>query len=256
MGLGILGLIKGNFTAVWEPVPKGLPAREVLVYLCDSVSLASGIGLLLQRTAAAASRLLLGYLLIWFVLFRLPVIFHAPFVAVTWEGCGETVVVIAAAWVLYGWFAADADRWHLGFASRENGVCVARVLYALAMVAFGIAHLAYVKDTASLVPAWLPWHMAWVYITGYAYTAAGLAILIGVWGRLAVSLSALQMGLFTLLVWIPIVAAGATDPSQLSETLVSWALTVSGWVVADSYRSPVWLPVPGSSKRAAGAFMR
>jgi hypothetical protein len=50
--LGILGLIKGDFTAVWQPVPKGLPAREVLTYLCAFISLASGIDLLWQRTAA------------------------------------------------------------------------------------------------------------------------------------------------------------------------------------------------------------
>jgi hypothetical protein len=31
IGVGILGLIKGNLTAVWQPVLKGVP--EVLVYV-------------------------------------------------------------------------------------------------------------------------------------------------------------------------------------------------------------------------------
>ena len=52
IGLGILGLIKGDFAAVWQPVPKGEPAREVLTYLSAFISLASGIGLLWQRAAA------------------------------------------------------------------------------------------------------------------------------------------------------------------------------------------------------------
>ena len=59
IGIGILGLIKGDFTAVWDPVPKNVPARELLVYLCPLISLASGVGLLFQRTAAIAARLLL-----------------------------------------------------------------------------------------------------------------------------------------------------------------------------------------------------
>ena len=39
MALGILGLVKGDFVAVWQPVPKGVPAREVLVYLCAFICL-------------------------------------------------------------------------------------------------------------------------------------------------------------------------------------------------------------------------
>ncbi len=53
IGLGIISLIKGDFTVIWDPVPKGVPAREALVYLSAFVSLASGVGLLWRRTAAS-----------------------------------------------------------------------------------------------------------------------------------------------------------------------------------------------------------
>ena len=195
IGLGIQGLIKGDFTAVWQPVPDGVPAREVLVYLCASVFLASGIGLLFRRTAALAARVLLARLVVWFLVWRVRALFLASLVEGTWS-CGETLVMMAGAWVLYAEFATDWDRQHLGFVVGDRGVRVAQALYGLGLIPFGYAHFAYVKETADLVPGWLPWHVGWAYFTGGTFIAAGLAILFGVFARPAAALSAWQMGLF------------------------------------------------------------
>ncbi|HKW09710.1 MAG TPA: DoxX family membrane protein [Gemmatimonadaceae bacterium] len=240
IGLGILGLITGNFPPTWSGVPNGFPAREALAYLCAVVSLGTGIGLLFQRTGVGAARVLLVYFLLWLVLFRLSHFLFAPTALDTWWAPGDSGVMIAAAWVLYVWFTGDRADGRMSFVGGDNGLLIARIFYGLAMIPFGVAHFINLKGTVSVVPSWLPWHTAWAYFTGGAFIAAGVAVLLGVYARLAATLSAWQMGLFTLLVWIPPVVAGP-NAGQWSEFVESVALTAGAWMVADSYRGVPWL---------------
>ena len=242
IGLGVLGLIKGDFTVVWEPIAKAVPAREVLVYLSALVSLTTGLGLLWRRTAALAARVLLVTLVLWFLVWRIRPLFLVPLVQSTWS-CGQALVMTAAAWVLFAWFATDWDRQHLDFATGDKGVRIARVLYALGLIPFGVAHFIYLKETVVLVPGWLPWHVGWAYFTGATFIAASVAMLTGVFARFGAALSALQMGLFALLVWTPRVAAGSLSAFQWGEVIATLALTAAGWVVADSYRGTPWIAV-------------
>jgi uncharacterized membrane protein len=215
IALGIQGLIPGNLAHTLSAVPKDIAWREVMVVL----------------------------------VYLRPFIYLACGLGLFWQRAA------GAAWVLYAWFAPGWDRARLGFATGETGVRNARILYALALIAFGLSHFAYLGNTAPLVPAWLPWHVFWAYFTGSTYLLAAVAILIGVYARLATALSTLQMGLFTLLVWTPLMFAGTITAGQRGEFIVSWMLTAAAWVLTDSYRSVPWLAARRRT-RAAGAAER
>lgn len=242
--LGIQGLIPGDFARILGQLPKDIAWREVLavlIYLRPLIYLACGLGLFWQRGRGAAARLLVAFLLLWMLAFKIPFIVRSPTVEVYYQSWGETAVLVAGAWVLYAWFAPIWDRQRLAFATGDTGVRNARILYALALIAFGLSHFAYLGNTAPLVPAWLPWHVFWAYFTGSTYLLAAAAILIGLYARLAAALSTWQMGLFTLLVWTPLMFAGTITAGQRGEFIVSWMLTTAAWVLTDSYRGVPWL---------------
>lgn len=241
IAIGFLGLIKPEYAAIWNGVPKGFPAREALLYLSSTAIIACGLGLLWPRSAAPAARLVLIWLLAWTLLFKGRFILIAPAQEASYQSIGENAVLVAGAWVLYAWFATDWDRRRLGFAIGEQGIRIARVLYGLALIAFGLSHFFYLQFTAPLVPAWLLWPAFWAYFTGAAYLAAGAAVLTGVWARLAATLAAVQMAGFLLLVWLPVVLAGKMTDFNWGEVTVTFALAAAAWVVAESYRGAPWL---------------
>jgi uncharacterized membrane protein len=232
--LGLMGLRHGAFTAIWSGVPKSLPGRPAVAYLCAAICLLGGLGVLWRRTSTSASRLLLGYWVLWMLAFRLPLLIRMPASSGVWWACGETAVMMGAAWVLYAWFGSDAHGGRADIATGDRGLRIARALYGLGLIPFGIAHFTFLQRTVGMVPGYLPWHLAWAYATGITFIAAGLAIVTGAWARLAATLSAWQMGLFTLLVWVPVVVKGASA-ADWNEFVDSVALTAAGWIVADSY---------------------
>jgi uncharacterized membrane protein len=249
IGLGILGLVKRDFAATWGPVPDDAPGRTALIYLCALVSLLGGTGLLFRRYSAASVRVLLAFYVLWILAVRVPYFLFVSSAVDGWHSLSQSLVMTAAAWILFVAVATDRHRRRLGFLAAPGGVRVARALYGLALIPFGIAHFLFLEATAPLVPDWLPWHIAWAYITGATFVAAGVAILVGAWARLAAMLSVVQMGLFAILVWIPRAAAGTLSAFQWGEFVATVALTAAGWVVADSWRGVPWLAARGDAGR-------
>jgi len=236
IGWGILGLIKGDFAPGWQPVPESIPARLALAYLCSFVCLATGAGLFWRRTAVLAARILFVYLLLWLVLLRLPWMVVAFGVGTWWSAC-STAMMAASAWVLY---SSLSNNTRDSFITGDKGLGIARILFGVALIPFGLAHFLYLDATAPLVPGWMLWPVFWSYFTGGAFIAAGLGVVTGVYARLAAALVTLQFAMLTLLVWVPRVITGNLNAFQWGEFFVSIILTACALVVADSYRGKPW----------------
>jgi len=225
--LGVLCLIERELAPVWQ-FPDAGPA--LLPYVCAIVSLATGIGLLVPRIAALAARGLLGYLVLWLVLVRGHDVITTPTAFGVWDGCAELAVIIAAAWVVSISLAA------------ARGLRAAHVLFGVAQVPFGLAHFLYMDRTIAFVPHYMPAPTFWAYFTGIAFIVGGAAVAVGVFARLAATLLAIQIGVFTIFAWLPILTA-SPDAALWNEFGMSVALTITAGIVAASYRGRPWLAV-------------
>jgi uncharacterized membrane protein len=233
IGLGILALRYGDFAMVWQPVAPWIPGRTALAYAAGLLMLLGGTGLLLRATAAWSARILFPYLIVWLLL-KVPALLVAPQIEAVWLGVGEIAVLLAGGWVLFAVLADLREGSPLSFATGQNGLRIARTLFAAALIPIGLSHIVYVKPTIDLVPAWLPYRMFWAYITGVGQIACGLGVLFSVLPRTAARVEAGMISLFTLLVWVPAILAAPTARMPWTAFFISWAIGAAAWTVAQN----------------------
>lgn len=227
IGLGVLALIYGDFAMVWQPVAAWVPGRTALAYLAGVVMLVGGFGLLFTATMRWAVRLLFVYCILW-ALLKVPALVVAPQIEGVWLGFGELAVLLAGAWTLFA-LLGDA-RWK--FVAGEDGVRAARYFFAVFLIPIGLSHLMYTKETVALIPAWLPFHTGWAYLTGAGQMACGLGVLFGVLPRIAAMCEAGMISVFGLLVWLPRVAAAPKARLPWTAFWITWVIAGAAWVVA------------------------
>jgi uncharacterized membrane protein len=235
IGLGVRGLVYGDFAGGWQRIPIAhLPATGSFALATAVVELVAGLGLLIRRTEAIASIVLVAFLLLWAVLLKTPAVVVVPSMEGTWLGLAEITVILAGGWTVM------ALRGSSGIAPTvTSGIRPARLLFALSLVPIGLAHFFYPAQTIGLMPAWLPWHLGFAYLTGAASLIAAVAVLLGLWPRLATTLEAVMLSVITVVIWLPGLVAAPGNGSW-TPFLMSSAIACGAWAVVDGYRTAPW----------------
>lgn len=238
IGLGIVGLISGDFASVWQRIPiADLPYRSFFAYLTAAVELLCGLGLLFTATLRLSVRVLFVFTALWVILLKVPAVVVVPSMEATWLGFGEIGLILSGAWVLF----ASHSGWSQRFLTGDSGIRSARVFMALCLPMIGLSHFFYSEATAGFVPHWLPFPLGWAYLTGAGSLAACLGLLSRVVPRLAAIAEAAMLGVITLLVWGVPLLGKLNDRGQWTAFLISSAIALGAYVVADSYRGSAWL---------------
>ena len=245
IGMGALALIYGDFALVWQPVAPWFPARTALAYGSGVLMVLCGIGLLFRRTTVWAVRILFPYLIVWQLL-KLPAIIVAPKIEGVYLGFGELAVLLAGGWTLFTQLGEmrmpPRSSWTVG----DSGVRIARYYFALWIIPIGLSHWLYLQPSVDLVPNWLPDKAFWAHLAGAGQIASGLGVLFGILPRIAAWAEAIQIWLYTLLIWLPAILlsnrnlgpALAHADCRLSFTAfwISWIIAAGATAVAQNVR--------------------
>jgi uncharacterized membrane protein len=108
------------------------------------------------------------------------------------------------------------------------------LFYGAPLVAFGTEHFTVTKTIASLVPAWIPWHLFWAYFVGTCFIAAGLSLVTRIQLRLSSSLLALTFFLFVVLLDAPALAHDPGNRFTLALTLRAFSFSGGALALAAS----------------------
>ena len=241
--LGGVGLEFDDFAAVWQPVPAGALGRPGLAYAAAVLFLSGGLALQHRRTMRPGC-VILGGLFLLFATLWLPRVFARPLTFATWGGVAEQLACAFGALAVYV-AAIAGDRSH-----SPGLAAFARVGFGLCAVAFGCNHFFALRETAAMVPRWLPPGAgAWAVATGVFHVLGGLALIVGVRSLLAARLLAGMFAGFGALIWAPILWRHPTDHMAWCGNAVNLTLVGAAWGLADllaqpSSKTAVGLPVP------------
>jgi uncharacterized membrane protein YphA (DoxX/SURF4 family) len=230
IALGVIGLIWGDFAAPWHAVPPELlaPSSGIYVPLAYAVSalfVIGGLAMQTRRTAAGGALVLAALFAVFALLWGYRVV-EVPGLFATWLGFAEQSALVI------GGAVAAVNALHDDDHPRR--ALIGRLAFGLCLLAFGAAHIIYVKQTAGMVPVYLPHQDWWACATGAADILAGVALLSGIMAVLASRLVVLMFIGFGALVWAPQLWNVPITHLSWGGNAINLALIGAAWVIADS----------------------
>lgn len=228
VALGVVGLRWGDFAAVWQPVPEGVPGRTLLAYGAAVLLLIGGTALP-WRGAAKPAALALAALYSLFAMLWMARIMGSPQIIGTWSGCAEQLALVVGAVAIFACLQPPGSPRAIRMALAS------RVIFGLCTIAFGLVHFLGGAETAAMFPKWLPPSgPAWVIATGAGQLLAGVALISGFQALLATRLFTAAFVVFGVLVWIPDIFVHPDSFTAWAGAAINLALVGAAWAIADS----------------------
>lgn len=210
--------------------PPWFAGRVAVAWLMAVILFAAGLSIAANRNVRIMAGGL-GLVLLVRILFihgpRLVAAFHDP---APWTSGFEVVAMASGAWLLAAIPNGEADL------QLHEAAPVARFLFAVSLVVFGVQHFMYANFIATLLQSWMPFHLFWAYFVGVAFFATALALIVGVWARVASTMLGVMFLVFFFSLHLPRVASASHNGNEWTSMFVALAMWGTSWIVSGSLR--------------------
>lgn len=132
----------------------------------------------------------------------------------------------SAIYMHYGaWENAAKELALAGGALVVAGRKIGRVLFALAIISFGLDHYVYAHEATGYMPTWIGYQLFWIYFTGTCLLGSGIAILLKIRVRLFAALLGTMILIWVIILHIPKVIASpvSVDGGEAVSALIALA---------------------------------
>jgi uncharacterized membrane protein YphA (DoxX/SURF4 family) len=234
---GLQYLLYGRFEGGLPLVPPWTPGAPILAYVLGAILILSALSIATLWNAHY-SAISLGTLLLLSFLFLHSL--HAS--SILHNGTDRTrafegLTLSAIAFTLAG-ILSNSRNSLTQKTTRNWPILLGRFLFAFSMIVFGAQHFMYAAFIATLIPAWIPAHLFWVYFTGTGFIVAGLSIATDILARLASMGLAVMFLLWFLVLHAPRVAAQPRNGDEWTSAFVALAVSGGSFILAVALSRP------------------
>ncbi|SHG42810.1 hypothetical protein SAMN04488109_0227 [Chryseolinea serpens] len=221
------------------PKHSGMPGLAVIAAVSGILLVLAGACIVFEKKTRPAALLLGSVLLLIFCFYFIP---YQLMVSPNymhfgdWENAAKELALCSGAYVIAGGYPQKGESPLFRFLAKP--IPFGSMLFAITIISFSFDHFLYANEAADYVPSWVPAHVFWIYFTGLALLASGIAIILNIKRKLAATLLGAMILTWFVILHIPRIVVSPLPYLASEITSAGIALAYSGIAFIVAAKSP------------------
>lgn len=232
IAFGIIQLATGDFNRGLLPVPATVPGRMLLLYICATLLLILGTGLLVPEWRyKSAIWLGIFYCLLFLLVHLFPLISNV-YNPNAWTASVEVISLSSGAFLIAAIGEPLKAKSSASNLPSTLFLRIGRCGFSFALLVFAFLHFKYAAFIATLIPAWIPFKLFLAIFIGIGFAAAAVSILLNKLIFPAMCVQGCMFLLWVFILHLPRAIAKMTEEPEWTSLFVALAFSGISFTLA------------------------